>query len=268
MEDFDHIAHLYDEDFTFSEIGKLQRERVWLYLDSMLPKDTTLDILELNCGTGEDAARFAERGHRVLATDISPKMVEVAKTKSEQKGFANLVASQTLDITALNPTLLNERKFDWVFSNFGGLNCLNEQDLRNFAAHLPQILKTNGRFIAVIMPDACLWERFYFLFKGNKEEAYRRFKKSGIPVPVEGKMVHTWYYSPTDFRNFFEEEFKFKEQKPIGLFVPPSYLEFYFGKRKGLLKGLSLFEGTFGGIGGLSKFADHFLCDLVVEPYQ
>ena len=138
MEDFDHIAHLYDEDFTFSEIGKLQRERVWLYLDSVLPKTEALDILELNCGTGEDAARFAERGHRVLATDISPKMVEVAKTKSEQRGFANLVESQTLNIATLNPTLLNERKFDWVFSNFGGLNCLNEQDLRNFQPIYPK----------------------------------------------------------------------------------------------------------------------------------
>ena len=35
-------------------------------------------VLELNCGTGEDAVFLARRGVRVLATDLSGAMVEAA----------------------------------------------------------------------------------------------------------------------------------------------------------------------------------------------
>ncbi len=263
--DFDHIAHLYDEDFTFSEIGKLQRISVWQYLDQQLPKNQSLQILELNCGTGHDALNFAQRGHQMWATDIASKMVEVTQAKAQKNGVKHLVQTQVLDIAQLSSKTFGDQKFDWVFSNFGGLNCLNEDDLTQFAQQLSQILKPKGRFIAVVMPKACLWERFYFLLKKDKKEAYRRLNKNGIPVEVEGKKVHTWYYSPQEFKHFFQKEFNFIAQKPIGLFVPPSYLEFYFSKRTSLLKGLNVFEQSLGKLGGLAKWADHFLVDLEVS---
>ena len=36
-------------------------------------------ILDIGCGTGEDAAHFAARGVQVHATDASPAMVQVAR---------------------------------------------------------------------------------------------------------------------------------------------------------------------------------------------
>jgi len=51
--DFDIAAMHYDENFTFSNIGKAQRQRVFDYLKPFLNSSKTLSILELNCGTGE-----------------------------------------------------------------------------------------------------------------------------------------------------------------------------------------------------------------------
>jgi ubiquinone/menaquinone biosynthesis C-methylase UbiE len=36
-------------------------------------------ILDFGCGTGTDAAWYAERGHRVVAYDVSSGMVEVLR---------------------------------------------------------------------------------------------------------------------------------------------------------------------------------------------
>ena len=81
-EDFDIASAQYDTAFTFSKIGKAQRKMVFKYLNPILTQRQKLSILELNCGTGEDAIRFAQLGHHVLATDISEGMINVAKAKA------------------------------------------------------------------------------------------------------------------------------------------------------------------------------------------
>ena len=38
-------------------------------------------VLEMNCGTGEDALWLVHRGVQVFATDVSPAMLQVAQSK-------------------------------------------------------------------------------------------------------------------------------------------------------------------------------------------
>ena len=56
-------------------------------------------MLELNCGTGEDAKHLGEKSAKVFATDISPEMVKQATEKN--KDLAN-VRCEILDITQLD----------------------------------------------------------------------------------------------------------------------------------------------------------------------
>ena len=81
QEAFDNYAEHYDEHFTNSLIGKAQRQQVYSYL-STLNYFTNKKILEINCGTGEDAKVFSEHKSHVTATDISEKMIAFAKRKS------------------------------------------------------------------------------------------------------------------------------------------------------------------------------------------
>ena len=48
LNDFDVSAKNYDAVFTFSEIGKAQRNRVYHFLKKDISKKHTLNILELN----------------------------------------------------------------------------------------------------------------------------------------------------------------------------------------------------------------------------
>ncbi len=47
---FDRIASRYDELWTCSPVGRLQREAVWRRLDKLFNDGNTL--LDLGCGTG------------------------------------------------------------------------------------------------------------------------------------------------------------------------------------------------------------------------
>ena len=72
---FDSAAPLYDDDFTFSEIGKLQRDRVYYWLSEMKLFEKSKRVFEINCGTGYDAQHFFEKGLKVVATDASLEMI-------------------------------------------------------------------------------------------------------------------------------------------------------------------------------------------------
>ena len=251
---FDIASVNYDNDFTFSNIGKAQRNRVFKYLNPLLSKEK-LSILELNCGTGEDAIKLSKMGHRVLATDISEGMIQTAKKKQQHRNCQFKV----LDITAISKSNFDS-KFDLIFSNFGGFNCLSQKEIQQFFNKATSLLNKNGRIILVIMPKNTLWERIYFSLKRQFKKAKRRNTSTSIAVNVEGKSVQTWYYNPIDI-SALASTYSTQNIKPIGLWIPPSYLEKSILGRKTSIKILSFLENIFA-FSFLSKYADHFLIEL------
>ena len=73
---FDSLAERYDDIFTNSLIGRAQRHAVWTVATQTFQRGD--HILELNCGTGEDALFLARLGMSVFACDASEKMIAVA----------------------------------------------------------------------------------------------------------------------------------------------------------------------------------------------
>ena len=261
---FDHVATTYDQSFTHSHIGKLQRASVMEYLDGILPADKSLRILELNCGTGEDAIYFAKKGHHVNATDLSEEMTIVTNQKVIKNGLEDLIESFPLDMRLISKTRF-KGKFDLIFSNFGGLNCLSVQELKKLSNDLTSLINQGGRLIAVIMPKSCLWENFYFTAKLEWGKVLRRNTSKMLPVNVGTHDIPTWYFSPTEITRIFGNHFKKVAQKPIGFTVPPSYMEPFFANRKKTLNVLGKIENSINGIGGLASLSDHFLIDLVIK---
>lgn len=259
-EHFDIASQTYDEDFTDTQIGRMQRNLVWKYLDQSIQKNETLNILELNCGTGEDAAHLAKAGHTVLATDISEEMLFRTKEKVTKENIYQKVSLKKVNLEKISDSHIIEQ-FDLVFSNFGGLNCIEEQNLFKFKADIRNLLKPKGRLILVIMPEFCTWESLYFLAKANVNEAFRRKKKSVI-ADVSGVKMETWYYSPKRLTNLFAPEFSKVKLKPIGFFIPPSYLETFIGRHPRFFRLISFLERQFGHFSWQSRLADHYYIEL------
>jgi len=258
---FDYVAEQYDETFSNTEIGKLQRTRVWNYLDLILP-DKPINILELNCGTGEDAIWFAMKGHKVIATDVSEKMIAVTRAKVAKLKLSDNISVEMLDINKIDKLSTNN-KFDLVFSNFGGLNCLNENELSVLSSKINFLLNPKGKFIAIVMPDFCMIESIYFLLKFRMKEIFRRKKTQ--QVKIDDVVIDTYYYNPKMFYEFFDIEFLISKIIGIGMFIPPSYLNSFFKSKVASLKLLNRLENIFGSHSFSASVSDHYLIDLNIK---
>lgn len=263
-EGFDQIAQHYDTDFVHSSIGKMQRQLVWRYLEKYFKQHTDLNILELNCGTGEDALWLAEKGHSILATDVSEKMVEITHSKAKMSEWSENISSSILDISRPE-TYPTDNRFDLIFSNFGGLNCISPETLSNVIPTMAKLLKPNGHLIAVVMPKYCLWESLYFTLKGKFNEVFRRNRSGFLDVPVGDQTVKTWYFSPKQFAKICGQSFEIKRKLPLGFFLPPSYLENYFERHPTQLRMLNWKEKLITNWAFLSPSADHFIIDMEVR---
>lgn len=254
--DFDIAAPQYDDIFTYSNIGKAQRELVFKHINSIIKQGKKLSILELNCGTGADAIEFAKLNHDVIATDISAGMIEVAKAKAQPKNLEFKVQ----DINTITKDTFN-KKFDFIFSDFGGINCLSQEQLKAFFKKSTDLLLPNGKIAIVLMPKNCLWERLYFTLKGDKAKATRRNTTESVVANVDGVGVETWYYNPQDISALANDFYTTEKVKPIGVTIPPSYLEQSFVAKFPML---NIFKGLDSILTGasLAKYADHFLIIL------
>lgn len=256
----DASTSAYDREFTYSRIGLAQRRQVWNYLDPLL-RTPAMRVLELNCGTGIDAVHMARAGHRVLATDISEEMLKIAVDTARQNGVEDRVEHERLAFHELAGKPWLER-FQLVFSDFGGFNCIDGDDLRSLCDPIADVLAPKGRFLAVLMPDRCIAETIHFLLKGDFHEAFRRGRRDPVWAGLSGSGVHTWYHAPKAMIAAFKPRFRVVNLRPIGLFVPPSHLEARFKDRPAALDRYARWDDRISGWRWTARYADHYLIDL------
>ncbi|HEY5916396.1 MAG TPA: class I SAM-dependent methyltransferase [Chryseolinea sp.] len=260
---FDHIA-TFDSVLTRSVIGQLQRKQVWNYLERITPDLDGLEILELNCGTGDDALLFSEKGFNIVATDVSEEMLKVTVQKANQFSMQNKISSHYLDLDSFDETLF-DKKFDLIFCNFGVTNCINPDSLKKLLHKIPSLLSPGGRFVAIIMPKFCLWESLYMLLKFRFRRIFRRMTNKGVIVDRQGNNFKTWYYNPSRIKRWAGARFKVVTTRPVGFALPPSQLESNFTRRKGFLLRLNNLEKKFHRVSILSGMADQFIIDLQLK---
>ncbi|MBC7696510.1 MAG: class I SAM-dependent methyltransferase [Burkholderiales bacterium] len=249
---FDGYAQTYDEHFTHSLIGIAQRTQVYNQLLKSISFNQK-SVLEINCGTGEDASWLVKQGANVLATDISEGMIDVARNKPTNNSI-NFKALAAQDISSLAPNTYNI-----IFSNFGGLNCLNLNEIQKFRNDCTQLQYKSDQLAFVIMSTKCWWERVYFSLKNEKPKSIRRQNNDGVETNINDIHFKTYYYSPSNLKELFKENYNCINVKPIGLFIPPSYLEPYIEKRNRLFGVLKLLDKLCARFSVFSNYADHYL---------
>ena len=189
------------------------RNKVYAHLEKYL--QARQSILELNAGTGIDAAHLTQRGYRVHATDISPGMLARLRNKRETLRLGELLSVQQLSFTELERAAGGP--YDAVFSNLGGLNCV--ADLRPIVRQLPKLLRPGGLVTWVIMPPVCLWE-LATVFLGQFRLAFRRFSRNGTTAHLEGKYFKVYYFSPQQVRAAFPAEFRLLSIEGLSVITP------------------------------------------------
>lgn len=246
------MAQAYDREFTHTAIGRMMREAVWARCAARFNAGSR--VLEMNCGTGEDAAWLARQGVQVLATDASPAMIAVARHKLEAASRGAEARVQRLTWEQLGS--LPETAFDGALSNFGGLNCV--QDLRGAATALAERLRPGAIAILCIMGPLVPWEWMWYLAHGQPAKAFRRLRRGG--ALWSGMAIH--YPSIATTRRMFAPEFRELRTAAIGALLPPPYAEKWLGRYPKAIAALNHAERSTETLWPLPSLADHYLIEL------
>ncbi len=255
---FDAVANRYDETFTSSVIGRVQRAPVWREIEKTFRSGDR--ILEIGCGTGVDACFLAERNIRVVACDVSVQMIDVATHRIQQRGLQKLVRPLVLRAEDIADLPAGEL-FDGALSNFGALNCVD--DLNRVARGLARLLKPGATAMLCWMGPRCMWEMLWYLGRWNRTKAFRRFNPAGVSARVaNGAFVRVRYPSVTTVAGSFAPEFRVKSIRGIGVAVPPSFVEPWARRHPRFLQLCEQFDSWLGTCPGIRSLGDHVLVRL------
>jgi 2-polyprenyl-3-methyl-5-hydroxy-6-metoxy-1,4-benzoquinol methylase len=98
-------------------------------------------VLDIACGNGQFARKLAQLGTRVLATDLSARLVEIAKARTDDEGIEYRVVDAT---DAAQLIALGEGRFDAAVCTMALMDMASIEPL---ATSLARLLKPGGRFV-------------------------------------------------------------------------------------------------------------------------
>ena len=258
-EAFNRQSKIFDEYEKQNEILKRMREVVRGHLLRHLKKGE--QILELNAGTGIDAVYLAEKGFNIHAIDISEGMMSKLESKVKSSALQHKITFELISFTELNN--LKIKSFDYIFSNFGGLNCV--KNLSEVTKHFNQILKQGGKITLVIMPPVCLWE-IALALKGKYKSAFRRFNNNGTLANIEEIKFYTYYHSFKKLRQALGRNFKLIELQGLAAISPPPYAENFPKQHPLLYEILCRVENLLSHIFPFNRCADHYIATFEFIP--
>jgi SAM-dependent methyltransferase len=254
---FDGVAAMYDRSNAENATLVEMRRRTRATFERFVPAGAS--VLDLGCGPGTDDEYFAARGYRLTAIDWSTAMVGEARCRVRAAGVDDRVDVMALGIHELDR--LAPLTFDAACSNFGPLNCV--PDPARAARLIADRLRPGGVLVASVIGCVCPWELALYLARGNWARARIRFARIPVPVPLDGGIVWTRYYTVRAFERIFAAAGLSRVYlRTLGLFVPPPYLQGFAARHSALVGRLQRLEDAVGDWPGIRAWGDHFLIVL------
>jgi ubiquinone/menaquinone biosynthesis C-methylase UbiE len=253
---FDSVAPRYDELFTSTPVGRFQRMVIWKQAVKAFRPGSR--VLELNCGTGQDAIFLARSGIVVTACDASPEMIKQARIRKEREAPEVPVEFHVLPNERLQD-LDSESTFDGVFSNFSGLNCV--ADLSAVFDQLAVKCRPGAQILLCLSTRVCAWEILHYLSTGEWRKAVRRCRGKST-ANLDGRSFPVYYPTVRSLRSSFEQAFQLRSLIGVGITVPPSYLNPFMSKYPSLLGILARIDAIVCRLPIIRVVGDHMLLQM------
>jgi SAM-dependent methyltransferase len=216
---FDSVAADYDGPRGNNALIQEMRAEIWRCFDATFTAGGAL--IDLGCGTGLDAARMAQRGYRILATDFSPRMIERTAERARREQQSERVS--TLNVGAHELARIEaDGAFDGAYSNFGALNCVPE--LAGVASECARLLRPGAALVLSVIGRVCPWEIAHYARRRDFARIAVRFAPAQVAVGLNGRRVWTRYYTPRELYGRFAPYFRLQGYRALALLAPPPYL--------------------------------------------
>ena len=148
---FDRAAKTYDQFSQFQDgVGKELRQLLERYILPWMTSGTSLQFLDLGCGTGTQTAALAHSfpAARLFCMDLSSQMLAMARSKMRGRPFLGWCGT-------MEHLPLPVESIDLVFSNLS-LQWVGE--LESALTEVHRVLKRDGFFAFTILGAETLWE--------------------------------------------------------------------------------------------------------------
>ncbi len=254
---FDEMARDYDASFTSTALGLELRATTWARMEAVFAGRGR--VLEIGCGTGEDAIHLARQGCQVLATDASAQMLSIAAHKAARAGCAAKIRFLHAPMERLGAALAGDT-FDGVWSNFGAVNCV--PDAGALAAQLAPRLTPGAPLLWVLMGRYVPWEWVWYLARGDARKAFRRLRGEG----VEWRGLRIGYPTPDDLARTLLPHFEERRRAALGCALPPSYAAAWLERSPRAFRQLARLEHALRGFRASASLADHYIFEAIKVP--
>ena len=267
-EAFSRYAPDYDREQQANLLARWTRARSKRILArSFRPGDR---VLEIGCGTGEEALYLASRGVSVVATDASAGMIEAVRTKLAALGVGDpraiRVSARVLAAREIGQLVgeFGSGSFSGAYSSFGPLNC--EADLRPVASALAELVRPGGKVVISLLNRFCAWETLWHMAKLQPRTAFRRWGGRAQATVREAwgdQKIPVYYWTPSTIDRLFIPHFSTVRRSALTWALPPPDLEGLVKHRPRLLRLLAYIEVRLASRWPFNAIGDHIVLEMV-----
>jgi SAM-dependent methyltransferase len=206
------VTRLYSDDAELYDIAfdwDLSAEVDWLVERLGHPRS----VLEPGCGSGRMLAAFAERGIEVVGVDVSPRMLELARSRLGRRG--ELVRA---DMTQLELG----RRFDGAVCPINTLLHLSPEGL---ARHLECVARHTSRYLVQL---AVIELAMHDPTGGSHWEAERgetKLKVDWLGGELDADRLISWQRSRIEVLSGPRAGHVFEETHEMTVWTPPAWRE-------------------------------------------
>lgn len=137
---------IHQKTYREGEAASLYAEEV----EKFFPRNSL--ITELGTGTGADAFYFLQKGHSVIALDISSFALKILEERARKEGFTQKLATRQVDF-GLHKLPIKDDSCDIAYSRIS-LNYFGADDTAKIFSDIYRILKKGGKaFLTLKSPD-------------------------------------------------------------------------------------------------------------------
>ena len=154
-------------------------------------------ILEIGAGTGRYSIALAKMGYEVTAVDLTPKHVEIMKSKTRRlKNFKCMVAD------ALDLSMFEDKSFDMVL-NFGPMyHLFHKKDKNQAVKETIRVAKKNGICMFAYLPCASFMTGYGLRHK-MVSHLYECMDNIGRVKDIPSEIFTCFYIE--DFKKLFDK---------------------------------------------------------------
>ena len=204
------IINYYNQ---FDEWGRLEREPIefqvnWHYIKKYMPENGY--ILDNGAGPGKYSMELAKNGYKVTLTDLTPRLVEVAKFKAKELDLeGQFEGFYTADARELN--MIKDEQFDSSLM-LGPMYHLQKEDDRIRAVKELKRVTRNGGLVFVAFMPRVRHILTSLLFPENWRpndnlDTITQFSKIGcFNHADEGRFTGAYYFNIEDINPFMESQ--------------------------------------------------------------